>query len=387
MIKFVILLIILFAAFVFGHNLLDIEGRVIIAFPETMYEMKLFTSIVFLVFGLIALWVIYWLVVKVVRALIGSRKWLGTYSRNQQVNAYYESINAILNDQRDLALKTIRKTIGADFKGSNYLVAAELEMQNNNFQQAKAYLIQAMDYPKTESIAKLKQAEINLLEGEAENAMASLSAIEGKARKSKGFILLKLRILASLNDWEQIENVAKENKKLLGDEYVNWASRCIKGEFAAIASKQGANALKQHWHDLPRGAKRDVANQVVYIQLLIEQGLYVDAETDLVSFSSKQNDPALFALFKQLTMPNPSKAIKYIESEIKRHPENPELYSVLAHLAFNSGDFELCRKALSKALELRPTASDKALLAKVLEHNKDYEGANALYQGLIQKAK
>ena len=387
MIKFVILLVILFAAFVFGHNLLDIQGRVIIAMPEAMYEMKLFTSIVFLIFGLIALWIIYWVVVKLVRALIGSRKWLGTYSRNQQTNAYYESINAILNNQQDLALQQIRKTIGADFKGSNYLIAAELETQNNNYQQAKAYLIQAMDYPKTESIAKLKQAELNLLEGDATEAMTSLSAIEGKARKTQGFVLHKLRILASLNDWAQIESVAKDNKKVLGEEYVNWASRCIKGEFAAIASKQGANALKQHWHDLPRAAKRDVANQVVYVQLLIDQGLYSDAETELVAFSSKQNDPALFALFKQLIMPNPSKAIKYTEHEIKKRPEHAELYSVLAHLAFNSGDVELCRKALSKSLELKPTAEDKALLARVLEQNNDYEGANALYQGLIEETK
>ena len=86
-------------------------------------------------------------------------------------------------------------------------------------------------------------------------------------------------------------------------------------------------------------------------------------------------------------MPNPSKAIKYIENEIKKQAENAELYSVLAHLAFNSGDFDLCRKALSRSLELRPTAADKALLAKVLEQNKDFEGANALYQGLIQKPK
>jgi HemY protein len=385
MIKFLLFVVILFIAFLFGHTLIDIEGRIIIALPGKMIEMGIFTAIMFGVFGILAFWILSWFVTKLVRAFVGSRKWLGAYSRKQQTVAYYESITAILMNDQERALQQIRKTIGADFNGSNYLIAAELEAQNNNNQQAKAYLIQAMDSPKVAPVAKLKQAELSLTEQNPTEAMTLLSTIEGNTRKTKGFVLLKLRILEALNDWTQIQTVAKEYKKVLGTDYVNWASRCIKGEFAAIASKQGANALKQHWQSLPRGARKDIANQVVYIQLLIDQGLHAEAEAELVALSSKQQHQEHTSLFKQIILPNPAKAIKHTESQIKRHPDNAELYSVLANLAYNSGDYELARKALNKALELKPNLADKALLAKILEQAKDFQGANAVYQGLMKK--
>lgn len=384
MIRLFVLLIILIIAITFGQSLVGMDGRVIIALPDKMIELTIMSALITLAAGILFFWITVWAVTKLVRIVIGSRKWLGAYSKKQQSAAFYESINAMLSNEHDRALQLVRKTMGGDFHGTNYLIAAELEVQNSNFDQAKAYLISAMDDPKAEPLAKLKQAEISLNEKQPKEAMNLLSAIEGNVRKTKGFVLLKLRILEALNDWAQIQTVAKDNKRVLGDDYVNWASQCIQGEFAAIASKQGANALKQHWQSLPRAARKDIANQVVFIQLLIDQGLYADAETELVALASKQQYQDHLSLFKQIILPSPAKSIKHIEHQIKHSPENGQLYSVLANLAYNSGDFELARKALKKALELSPTAADKALLAKVLEQANDFEGANAVYQGLMQ---
>jgi len=386
MIRLIVLLIVVIIALVFGHSLVDIEGRIIVELPGKLIEMTIIGAVVMTAVGILGFLLLYWGLNKLVRLVMGSRRWLGAYSQKQQTKAFYESINAILRNDQEFALTQVRKTMGGDFNGTNYLIAAEIEAQNKRYSQAKAYLISAMDYPKAEGLAKLKQAEITLNEQAPEEAMTLLSAIDGDIRKSKGFVLLKLRILEALDDWAYIQNVAKENKKILGDDYVKWVSQCIKGEFAAIASKQGANALKQHWQSLPRAARKDIANQVVYVQLLIDQGLYNDAEAELVALSSKQPYQEHLSLYKKIILPNPNKAIRFIESAIKREPKNGQLYSVLAHLAYNSGDFELSRKALSKALELSPNANDKALLAKVLEQANDFKAANAVYQGLIQKS-
>ena len=67
----------------------------------------------------------------------------------------------------------------------------------------------------------------------------------------------------------------------------------------------------------------------------------------------------------------------------KNKPEDATLYSALAQLAFNSQDFDLAEKAVTKALDLKPSNDDNALYAKLLEKSHDFEKANKVYQGLL----
>lgn len=383
MIKLIILLVILFFGLLFGHTLMGIDGRVVIALPSTVIEMSLISCAIIIFFAVIIFWLLEWAVKKIYRSIAGSKNWLGSFSRRQQRKAFYQSINAMLLNEPNTALANIRKTLGGDFYGTNALIAAELEMQAGNYDQAQAYLITATDNPEAEAIAILKQAEITLIQGDPQEAMNLLSAIEGKARQTKSFVVLKLKILAALQDWPQIKTLATNHKKLLGDDYITWVGECMHSEFAAIASKHGANALKQHWQSLSRQAKKDEANQVAYIQLLIDQGLHADVEPELVKFASKNAHSAYWPLFKQLQLANPAASMRFIESEIKAQPTNPTLFSVLGHLAFNSGDMPLCIKAMRKALELKHSKEDMKLLALALERSNDVAAANALYHELL----
>jgi HemY protein len=373
----------LFFGLLAGHHLIGVEGRVIIALPSTVYEMNIISSVIIYISSVLLLWFSVWLLIKLLRSVSGTKNWLGLFSKRQQQKAYFKTINAMLMNEHDEARKLIQKTFGGDFQGTNYLMAAQLERQANNDKQAQAYLIQAMDEPESEPLAMMQQAEIALSSHDAKAAMEQISKIEGKVRKSKSFVLLKLRILESLGDWQQIQTLANENKRLLGDEHIPWAEQCVRGEFATIASKRGAKALQSHWESLSRKAKNEQANQNAYVQLLVDQGLFEAAEEVLVGFANKRSHPSQLNLFKQIVLPSPAKAMKYLESAIKRSPEQAELYSALAQLAFNSGDYELAEKAVSKALELKETDTDKTLYAKLLEKSENYEQANKVYQALL----
>lgn len=384
MIRLVIILVCIFSALLFGYKLSELEGRVIIDMSGTIIQASLLGSFLILLMSALALLVFYWVVKWIVRIASGSRTWLGTFSKRQQTQSFYQSINAMLMNEHSQARKLIDKTTNGDFQGTNYLIAAELARQSGDIEQAQAYLIHAMDNPKSEPIALMKQAELCIHSHQAQEAMSLLSGIEGKIRKTKAFVLLKLQILEGLNDWDQIQTVAKEHKKLLGDNYFVWAKQWTTGEFSAIASKQGANALKLHWQQLSRTQRKDQANQIAYLQLLIDQGLSAEAEKELVNIASKQSHDGYWLLFKQLNHPNPALAIKFIEQEIKKNPQDAALYSVLANLAYNMQDYELANKAIVKALELEDSMTDKALLASVLEKRNEFEQANALYKGLLK---
>lgn len=381
--RLILIIAIALLAIFFGYKLSELEGRIVIDLAGTIIQLSLLGAAIFIVFGGLILWLVVWLIIKAIRVASGSRNWLGALSSRHQRKAFYGSINAMLMNENDQARKLLSKSTKGDFNGVNFLIGAELERQAGNQQQAQAYLIQAMDYPESEPLALMKQAELCLQNNQAEEAMTLLSAVEGKIRQTKAFVELKLEVLKGLNDWPQIEATAKENKKLLGDAYLVWAEQWTTGEFAAIASKNGAKALQQHWQQLGRAQRKDHANQLAYVQLLLDQGLSGDAEEELVALAGKDKYPALWRLFKQINHANPSKAMKFIELEIKNQPDDPELYSVLANIAYNVKDYALAHKAILKALELRDNNNDKALLALILEQNNDYQQANALYRGLL----
>ena len=75
--------------------------------------------------------------------------------------------------------------------------------------------------------------------------------------------------------------------------------------------------------------------------------------------------------------------MRLVESWIKVDSDNAQLYSVLSHLAFNSGDYELAEKAIRKALELANKPEDARLLARLLEKQNAFEKANNVYKGLL----
>lgn len=384
MIKLIVILVCVLVALLFGYKLSEIEGRVIVDLSGTIIQASLLGSFIIMLISAIVLWLVVWVAKKIIKAIAGSRTWLGSLSRRQQTLSFYQSINAMLINEPAQARKLIDKTTSGDFHGTNYLIAAELARQSGDLEQAQAYLIQAMDNPKSEPIALMKQAELCIQNNQATEAMSLLTGVEGKVRKTKAFVSLKLQILEGLNDWDQIQSFAKENKKLLGSSYFVWAKQWTVGEFSAIASKQGANALKLHWQQLSRAQRKDQANQLAYLQLLIDQGMSVEAEKELVSMASKQGCDEYCLLFKQLNHPNPALAIKFIEQEIKKTPQDAALYSVLANLAYNMADYELANKAVVKALELEDSITDKALLAAVLEKRNEFEKANVLYKGLLR---
>ena len=384
MIRFIVCIAIFLGLLFLGYTLTAIEGRIIIDFAGTIIQASLLGGFIAVVLLVLALWLSVWVIKKFVGLATGSRTWIGRLSKRQQNQAFYQSINAMLMNEQQEALNLIRKTKKGNFEGSNYLIAAELERQAGDLQQAQADLISAMDFPKAEPLALMKQAEICLLNNKSEEAMNLLSSVTGKIRNTKSFISLKLQVLKGLSDWPQIQAVAKQNKRLLGDDYFTWATQWTTGEFAAIASKHGANALTAHWQQLSRNERKDQANQLIYLQLLIDQGQSAEAETELVAVASKQQHKGYFKLFKQLNHPNPTLAITFIEQEIKKSPDEAALYSVLANLAYNTGDYALAKKAVSKALDLDGSASDKALLACILEKSNNFEQANIVYKGLLQ---
>lgn len=383
MIKLIIILVLIFIAAFFGHTLIGQEGMVIIALPDTVIELNIISAAIILAAGIITLWILSWFIRRIIAITLGSKNWFGMYTRRQKNKAFHKGLHAYLIGDFSTALPLLQKSFGGEFSGTNYMLAADIDARIHDGKKVDALLTHAQVDEMSANTATLKLAQLTLMDDDAEKSLEVLGELSEQEQKQQIALQTKVQALAKLERWSEVKEIIHENKKALADDYITWAQRATHGEFAAIASKEGANALKDTWDDLPRSAKKDLGNQVCYVQTLLDQGMSSDAEEILVGFAKKQEHEAYWGLFKQLSHSTPTSAIAFIEGKIKKQPERSILYSVLAHLAYNSKDYTLAQQAVNKALELERTEQDLLLLAAVLEKDQSYEKANQLYRSLL----
>lgn len=380
MILFIVFILLVAAIFTVGHIVFDYQGTVVIATESMVYDMKMIVAVTFVVLTLICLFILSWLIVKIIRIIVGSRAWLGTYSTRQKNKAFYLSLNAFLMGDKATALKHIGKTYGGEFRGANYLLAADLCDDEKDKERLFAHALSESD---AALAAAVNKADV-LLDQKPEQALTLLEELPTKKQQHLSVVRTKLNILQKQKQWPKVKELLRRHKKALGGNYLGWAQSSTHGEFAEIVSKKGALALREKWKSLSRAERNDVANQVCYAQLLLEQGFSEEVERLLITFANKKKHPSFWSLFKQLDHAEPTASKKFLEGLIKKDPENAVYYSVLAHVAFNSDDLELANKAVAKALEIKPSKEDRLLLAAILEKQENYEQANALYRELTQ---
>jgi HemY protein len=380
---YIFLLILFFVGLLFGHAAVGEKGRIFIAMGDWRVQMSVVSAAISLLIGFVVITLLWWSIKRLFRMITGSRNWFGVLSRRKQNKAFFSAINACVIGDYENAHKLINKTFPGEFDGANYILAADIDRHLNEGKNVENLLSIAETFPPSQTSAKTQQAAWCLQQHQFQQAESILESIDQKAQRHAVVVRLWLSVLAALGKWDRVKEKLSAHKKVLGEDYVHWAQQVVQGEFSEVASKHGANALKEKWASLPRAAKKDIANQIVYLQLLIDQGLSQDAETILVELAKKSKHPAFHGLFKQLKHPNPHQAMRLIESWIKADLDNAKLYSVLANLALNSGDNELAEKAIKKALDLANNPEDARLLASLLEKQNAFEKANNVYKGLL----
>ena len=221
--------------------------------------------------------------------------------------------------------------------------------------------------------------------GENPQFFSIIENLDDKEKLRKSSVVLWISCLAELGRWQEIQNRLTGWKKILGDEYAEWATKAAHGEFAEIASKSGANALVQHWHQLPRADRKDQAKRAAFVQQLLDQGMHHDAQKHLVEWQTTGPVDRLLPLFKQLRVADPSPSTKLLEHWLKKDEDNVEFLTTLGIIAMNSGNDILAEKALQKAAKLKATPENLRLLAQISERKQDNVKALALFKQSVEK--
>jgi len=371
----VLLIVLLIAAMIFGDS-----GYVFVEFNGWVIEMNVWSLSLSLIFIFVGFMIINLLIKASIAAASGSRNWLGNWGNRKKQKAFTAGLIALAETNYLIARENFHKIENDDFDGINLLAAAEAEMQLGQPQQAKSYWRMATTYEKSALAANLCLIRDALQRHQPDEAITLIQSLSEKQQTQTPILKLWAQALGQAGKWQELKDKLKGWKKALGDDYESLMQQASKGNFAEIASKEGAGQLKQNWQSLSRATRKDPAQQAAYIQQLIDQGMHVDAEHALVEYQSSAPHPLLVTLFKQIKLPNPASAIKKLEGWLKKDDLNVELLSTLGHIAFNANDKLLAEKALAKAIKLDNRQEDLILMASIKESQDDQKQALQLYK-------
>lgn len=380
LIRIFLVLVILLISVVIAAMMFDDSGYVMVEFNGWVVEMNVWS----LCLSLIAIFVGFMFINFVVRATLtaasGSKNWLGNWGSRKKQKAFTAGLIALAETHYLIAREHFKKIENEDFDGINLLAAAEAEMQLGQPEHAKRYWRMAKTYEKSALAANLCLIRDALQHYQPDEAIRLIQSLSEKQQAQTPVLKLWAQALVQAGQWQELKDKLKGWKKALGDDYDPLMQQASKGNFAEIASKEGAEQLKQNWNSLPRSTRKDPAQQAAYIQQLIDQGMHTDAEQALLEYQSSSPHPLLIPLFKQIKLPNPAGAIKKLESWLKKDDVNVELLSTLGHIAFNANDKHLAEKALAKAIKLGNRQEDLVLMSSIKESQDDQKQALSLYK-------
>ncbi|WP_289029682.1 heme biosynthesis HemY N-terminal domain-containing protein [uncultured Paraglaciecola sp.] len=387
LIRIFVVFFVLLIALVIAAMFFDDRGYVLVEFSGRIIEMNVMSLCISLIFIFVGLMFINFLIKISLAAASGSKSWLGSWGQRKKQKAFTQGLLALAETNYLTAREQLSKIEDVDFDGLNLLAAADVELQLGQPEKAKVFWKKATSYNKAALAAKLCLIRDALNKQDPSTALSIIEDLDEQQQSQVPVIKLWAQALSQAGKWQLLKDKLKGWKKPLGEDYEPLMQHASKGSFAEIASKEGAAQLKQSWQSLPRGTRKDPAQQASYIQQLIDQGLHSDAENALVEYQKSGPHPLLLPLFRQIKLPNPSLAIKKLEAWLKHDDENVDLLSILGNIAHNAGDDVLAEKALAKAIKLEGRQADLILMATIKENQHDDGQALQLYKQSMQQAK
>jgi len=369
-----------------GSWIKNLPGFVIIAYDKTTYEMRLWIAVCLVLLFLSILFLIGSFVRSFLSGAGKVKSWQGSRNWKRSRKQTIQGMLAFTEGRWKLSEEVmVNAAKSSDTKLINYLIAAQAAQQQNAEVRRDSYLRLAHQAEPAAKVAiGLTQAQLQMKNGQLEQALASLRELRAEYPTHPFVLKLLCQLFEKLNDWEQLLLLLPDLKKknvFEAQKQQHIEEICVKGLLSNEADKDNIEALKDRWLNLPSGQRKSRENQLFYGRLLIEFDQMNEAESLIRPIIKKSADAIALAIYGNLITDNPTKQLAFLESWQQSNPTAPrEVFLTLGKIAFNAKLWGKARAFLEQALQLKPSAETYLKMAKTLEHLDDEHRAEDCYQ-------
>jgi HemY protein len=361
-----------------AHFLLQDPGYVVINFRSYLVEM----SVPVLLAGILLLLFACWLVVKIFKAPRKLGEAAGRYRSGRAGDRLTRGMIEVAEGNFARGEKLLsRAASGSDAPLLNYLQAARAAHLLGEDERRDSWLRQAYENtPQAASAVLLTQAELQLDQGQYEQALATLRKLEEKAPDHSYALTLLGRLYYRLEDWPQLEALLprlKKHGRIDDDLLGKWAIRVHRENLVRAAD---AGAVLAAWNNVPKNLRGDSSLLEAWFGTLIRTGQHNKAEKEIAVELKREWRPPLVRLFGMIESSDPAKQLSRAENWLGAHPDDPDLLLAAARLCLRNELWGKARSYLETAISLSPSPEAYEEYGRLLNQLGEGEAAAEAYR-------
>lgn len=377
---FVVVIALLASAFA-AHFLLQDPGYVVINFRSYIIEM----SVPVLLGIVLSLIFCLWLLLKVWHAprILGEAA--SRYRSGRAGERLTRGMIEIAEGNFSKGEKMLARSASvSEAPLLNYLQAARAAHLLGEDDRRDKWLKQAYEHtPAAANAVLLTQAELQLDQGQYEQALATLRKLDENAPNHSHALALLGRLYYRLEDWHQLADLLPrlgKHGRLDAQTLETWSVRVHQ----ELMGKTGDfPKLQEAWQKVPRQLKQHVTLLETWYSGLIRTQQHDLAEKELANELKRDWRTPLVRLYGLVKGTDPVRQLKRAEGWLKDHPDDPELLLVAARLCLRNELWGKARSYLDTVVSIRPTPEVYQEFGRLLSQLGDEEGAaNAYRAGL-----
>ena len=353
-------------------------------------EMNLWVAIGGLVLGIAALFLFFWLLRSLARAIEGgfSRIRFGRsrLARRRLTNGLVEYMEGNWVRARRLLLKSAARS---DAPIINYLAAARSAFELGYRDEANELLAKAeATGDDTQLAVAITQARMQLLDKHYEQCIASLQRAMQDEPNHPALLQLLRQAYYHIGEWQGLRELLPRLEKyatMPESQLQQLELEVYQNLLKDAAARKDSEKLREIWQSLHGRWQRNIELRNLYGEMLHQVGDDSEAEKHLRWILNREWRADTVRLYGHLTGADASQQLAVADGWQKEYGENADLLTCLGRLCLRNEIWGKARQYFEKSLLLRSDPETSAELARLLFALGEKEKAARLYeQGLLQ---
>lgn len=274
----------------------------------------------------------------------------------------------------------------------NYLGAARAAQEQGAYERRDQYIKTAYQIaPSAEFAIGITQAELEMEQGNFEQAAATLHHLRDLSPRHPRVLRLLEKIYVHLSDWQQLQAIlpSMRKAKLLNAEQLELFEKNLYCELLRIAGGKSLEAVRQVWNDVPRYVRKNPNVVLAYVsQLQRFRAIFnLDKEMEELIRKTLKNtwQAQLAEIYGTLNYPNINRQLVIADAWLKMYGQKAELLLTLGRLCVRAQLWGKAKDYFERCLAQGPNPAAYLEYGKLLEHlGETDEALQKFKDGLLQ---
>jgi len=390
MIRVLILLAVLVFGLIYGPEVSDHKGYLLVSFDShTTYETTLLNAVVIVILFYFLLLLVEWVLRRLFAMSSFTRNWFGRRKTRAARKNSLLGMLALFEGNAKQAHKLLLKSAErSESPVLNYIAAAKAAHLEGKYDLRDEHLFKATKCGEDSSLAVgLIWAELQLDAKQYKEALPILKDLNQQHPNNKQVRVLLLDIYQELKEWKKYLDLLSLQGTHSGLKEIQFKKLQLEGygQFFQQLSNESGEKLKSWWDNMaPRWMRKELKYQKALLDAYLNNNRGRQAEQFLIKQLNKQFSLPLLAYIKKVTLIDYYPLIGLLENKLKNDPKEGLIHQVLAQLMLKENNKESAINHLQISLKTVASIDDYALLATLLEETGNFKEAQSTFrEGLL----